>query len=260
MIASLLLVGLASAETPAETPADSPAPPAAPAGDRPVAITRLARGFVNVWVLRSGDDVVLVDTHYAHRAAWVVERLADLGVAPASVRAIVVTHAHGDHGGGAAPLRDATGAPVILGAADAEVAASGRNPPVVPTGFLGRLLRPSVQDDTWPPFQPDVLVSDRLDLRAYGIAGEAIAVGGHTAGSLIVSLAGGDVFVSDQIRGRLLAPRRPTEHFFQPDRDAVHTLLRRVVDDGAARLYPGHGDVLDAADVGDWLDRQADAR
>ena len=63
-----------------------------------------------VWLLRRGDDVVLVDTGFddAERAgAWQISgfrtataALAAVGVAPADVDLVVLTHPHWDHAGG----------------------------------------------------------------------------------------------------------------------------------------------------------------
>ncbi len=61
-----------------------------------------------VWLLRAGDDVVLVDTGFGARSATARQRtlmhcpisaLAYLGVKPESVRDVIITHLHWDHAG-----------------------------------------------------------------------------------------------------------------------------------------------------------------
>lgn len=218
-----------------------------------VEIERLARGYVNVWVVHTDTAAIIVDTHYARAEGWLERRLERRDVKGLS--AIVVTHAHGDHAGGALALHERLGVPVILGASDDATTQAGHNPPIHPTSLLARFVKPSIPQ-RFPAFTASVLVADRLDLRAYGIPGEAVVLGGHTAGSLVVQLDGGDVLVGDLVRGGMLAHHHPTEHLYQPDVAPVHALLDQLLDAGAVRLYPGHGDVLEAADVRKWLDRQ----
>ena len=70
-----------------------------------------------VWLLKSGDDVVLVDTGFNVRAARERGRKQDcdpidslrlLGVDPATIRDVVITHLHYDHAGNLDKLPAAT--------------------------------------------------------------------------------------------------------------------------------------------------------
>ncbi len=61
-------------------------------------------GFVSAYVLARGREAAVVDTGTPGSGAAVVEALAALGLQPADVRHIVLTHDHGDHVGGLAEL------------------------------------------------------------------------------------------------------------------------------------------------------------
>ena len=68
----------------------------------------------------------LIDSGLDSDAARVKSQMAELGLDWRRVRAILLTHAHGDHSGGAQALRQATGAKVYAGQGDADGAAGRR--------------------------------------------------------------------------------------------------------------------------------------
>lgn len=72
------------------------------------------------WVLvADGDEVTLVDTGEPRDLPRVLSSVERIGRAPGDVRAVVLTHAHPDHIGGAERLRADRGLPVRLLAAEA---------------------------------------------------------------------------------------------------------------------------------------------
>ena len=157
---------------------------------------------------------------------------------------ILLTHAHGDHGGAAAELRRATGARIALGAGDAPIAAAGKNDELRPTSFEAEILKHFV-DFKFEPFAPDIAISDSLDLSPWGIAGKAVVMPGHTPGSLVIKLNDREVFVGDMMRGGSMGgavnPTQPHEHYFQPDIRRNQANIRSLIDGGAETFYLGHG-------------------
>ena len=69
-------------------------------------------GFSSVFVVGSVRDAILVDTYTAATASDVIAALEAAGVRPGAVRALIATHGHSDHCGGAAALARWSGAPV----------------------------------------------------------------------------------------------------------------------------------------------------
>lgn len=97
--------------------------------------------FVNIYAFIDDDgQVTLVDTGSKSGPARARAGLAAMGKSPRDVTRIVLTHAHGDHAGGAANLAEESGAPVAINAIDAPFAREGIAPPRDPSTFGGRLV------------------------------------------------------------------------------------------------------------------------
>lgn len=77
--------------------------------------------FLNVYLIRSDDGWILVDTGFGLPGIFdeLAAGFAYAGVAPADLRMILLTHVHPDHGGNAPRLAKLSGAPIYLHPADA---------------------------------------------------------------------------------------------------------------------------------------------
>jgi len=221
----------------------------------PITIERIELQWSNVYLIRTPGAAMLVDAGSPSDRDALAAALAARDV-PLSIKAVVVTHAHADHAGCARWLQT-QGAAVVLGAADAAVAARGSNDPLHATNLLGALLAP-VFMFPFDGFTPDVAVDHEIDLAERGFPElHVVPVPGHTAGSIAVVL-GTEAFSGDLLKGGLvLGPGTPSEHLYQTDRLADHRSLAALLGRGVTRLYPGHSGSLDAAEVKAWLDGAA---
>ena len=186
------------------------------------------------------------------------EALAEHGLGWQDLTLVVVTHGHADHAGGAARVAEASGAPVLAGAADLERLRAGDGGDLPTMGLEARLVRPFVPK-TFPPVEPDHTLSatpgrSSLDLRPYGVAGTALLMPGHTAGSLVVTLDGGgrrEAVVGDLFRGGIMGGRvdahTPHRHYFHDDADRAEAAVGALLDRGVTRFYLGHGGPVSAA-------------
>lgn len=97
--------------------------------------------FINSFALVDADgQVTLVDCGLRRAPARIVEALTRIGKHPSDVTRIILTHAHGDHAGGAREIVDASAAEgVDVHAADEQYVRSGRSAPGAPS-TAGRLL------------------------------------------------------------------------------------------------------------------------
>ena len=190
-------------------------------------------------------------------AAKVGKVLSKQGLTFQDIKGIVITHAHVNHAGGAAELRERSRAPII--AHEDDLPYYKREAPMrfCPTGRVGRyFLRTPLPHQSYAAFEPDVLLSDghSLDLSKFGIAGTVRHTPGHTKGSVSVVLEGhealvGDLVASGILIGGVMRLGRAIRPPFEDDPRAVREELLRLVNAGVARFYMGHGGPLNAREV-----------
>jgi len=183
-----------------------------------------------------GDVPTLVDTGTARDVPRIVARLATLGLTPRDVRRIILTHADGDHAGGAAELQELCGAEVVVHRAEAAYL-SGE----LPAGF--GLLKRAVVALSGRARPPEV---GRWVEGGELIDGlEVVATPGHTPGhiSLVVgrTLIAGDAFTTG---GRCREVPRVMSADVRRSHAAIHLLAERDVE----QAFSGHGDAV--LDVG----------
>jgi metallo-beta-lactamase class B len=155
-------------------PADAPAASAESADLR----VKPARVFDNLyfvgdrstsaWALTTAEGIILLDAGFHHNVeGTIVAGMRELGLDPADIRYVIVSHGHNDHFGGARYLQATYGARIVLSEAD-----------------WSHMV-------TWPqrgspaPFpERDIVVQDGDEIILGGIAVRMVVTPGHTPGTL----------------------------------------------------------------------------
>ncbi len=95
------------------------------------------------WALTTSQGIILIDTLYTYNSEEeIVGGLKKLGLDPAAVKYVIISHAHGDHVGGAKLMQDRFGSHIVMGAPDWDSIEKSVN------GYpLGKPKRDIVADD-----------------------------------------------------------------------------------------------------------------
>jgi len=152
-------------------------------------VYRISAGGVNVYLLWTPNDLVLIDTGYPDDGHAVLNGLSGLGKKPTDLTHILITHCHLDHAGNLATLQRLTDAPTYMHSLDAEMVQAGnakRESTHAAPGLMSRWLYNSTIRDlptTIEPARVDHLIQDgeRLPIDS-GI--QVIHIPGHSAGQV----------------------------------------------------------------------------
>lgn len=88
----------------------------------------LGQTAFSVWALRTSEGIILVDAIFDYSVeAEVIDGLRKLGIDPDEIRYVIISHAHGDHSGGAAILQR-HGARVVMSEADWDLYEASNTP------------------------------------------------------------------------------------------------------------------------------------
>jgi metallo-beta-lactamase class B len=120
----------------------------------------------SAWALKTSGGIILIDTLYNYAVEpEIVDGLKKLGLDPATIKYVIITHAHGDHDEGAKLLQDRYGTHVVMGAPDWD----------------------SIEKNTTMPGGPprrDVVAADGQKITLGDTIVTIITTPGHTPGTL----------------------------------------------------------------------------
>jgi len=160
----------------------------------------------SAWAITTSQGIILLDAIYDYSIeAEVDEGLRKLGLNPADIKYVIVSHGHLDHAGGAKFLQEKYGARLIMSAADYDLLEQ--------------------QNPTWKP-KRDMVATDGMKLTLGDFAMTLYLTPGHTDGTIstifqvrdgstkhTVATWGGTLFNFGANRPRLVSYAQQAERF-----------------------------------------------
>lgn len=186
-----------------------------------------------VYLIDAGE-LVLVDCGAGKSTSRLIDNIHVLGLQPDDLSAVVVTHAHIDHIGSLADIRQRFGVKVIAHSDDAEPIQTGLGTGADAYG-IAYVPRPV----------DEVMSGERLSLRFGKLSLELMHIPGHTPGSIAATtIAGGTkILFGQDIHG----PYHPR---WRGEPEKALTSLQKLLDERADILLEGHyGAIRPAAEV-----------
>jgi glyoxylase-like metal-dependent hydrolase (beta-lactamase superfamily II) len=218
-------------------------------------VHRLGTRLVNWYLVEEGGRLTVVDSGVPGYRPQLDEALSALGRAAADIEAVILTHPHPDHIGLAERIRREAGARVLLPAADADMARTGKPDkkdgsmlPYLRHGaawrLLGHLIRTGgariAKVEEFETFAD----GDVLDVPG---SPRVVATPGHTQGHVAFHLeARGVLFTGDAMCSRNPLTGRPGPQLMpaalQNSTQQALASLDRIAPLDAGTLLFGHGD------------------
>jgi glyoxylase-like metal-dependent hydrolase (beta-lactamase superfamily II) len=203
-------------------------------------------GHVNVLMVRTSVDVVLVDTGcgpgFAPTTGKLLQHLALLGVEPRDVSAVILTHAHRDHVGG---VLDEYGAPAFPHARylvhrDELAFWAGGNPDLSRSGAPAEVKRATAATAARTFAALDKVLSPFADGEQLLAGVRVVAAPGHTPGHCALQVTSGAerlLYVTDAVHHAAINLPHPEWHVaYDADPAAAaesrRSLLARAAADG----------------------------
>jgi glyoxylase-like metal-dependent hydrolase (beta-lactamase superfamily II) len=216
-------------------------------------VHRAGSAYINWYALEEGGRLTILDTGLPGYAGQLPRLLEAIGRTAADVDAIVLTHYHVDHSGGAAGAHELTGAPVMIHGADAPVVRGdipAHRPDLPMTRpYLLKYALTHLMPNGAMRFPTVAVVTEFGDGDVLDIPGRprVLHAPGHTPGSCALYLEdrsvlfSGDVLVTLNTGDGATGPR-VLSRFFQSDAAAAIEALQVLEPVRADLMLPGHGD------------------
>ncbi|MFC7372397.1 MBL fold metallo-hydrolase [Fictibacillus iocasae] len=222
-----------------------------------VRIPILPLHMVNAHLILGPDGAILVDAGIPGSERKIGRALAQEKLTFKDIKLIIITHAHVDHAGSAARLRELTGAPILAHESDAKHYSREEKMTFCPTGRLARLFyKTGFISQHYEGFTPDIVISQNqtFDLQRFGVPGSVTHTPGHTSGSVSVELDSKDAMVGDLLAsgillGGIMRKKHAIRPPFEDDPYEVAQQLLRLISAGNQTFHVGHGAPLGVNEV-----------
>ncbi|MEI6765411.1 MAG: MBL fold metallo-hydrolase [Bacteroidota bacterium] len=204
-------------------------------------ITRIVSGRSNAFLLTDGEKNILIDTSVSRMWSRLRKRIEQSGVN--RIDYLILTHAHFDHAGSAANIREVYKAKVIVHEAEAQHLSAGKHNLPVGTTVISKFLvnvigKRFLSGFKSEPCLPDIPVDATFDLSNIGFNAYLMHTPGHTAGSVSLIVDDEIAIVGDTLFGVFGWTVFPP---FAEDEKLMITSWGKLLETKCSEFLPAHG-------------------
>jgi glyoxylase-like metal-dependent hydrolase (beta-lactamase superfamily II) len=185
-----------------------------------------------IYLIDFDGDLILIDSGAGRSSSQIIRNIEMLGLNPANISHLILTHCHIDHIGSAPFFKKQYGAKILIHELDAPAVEKGDS----------RKTAANWYGTTFPPTAVDRKLKGEYEILTFG--GETLHclhTPGHTPGSISLYLdrAGKRVLFGQDIHG-------PFHKDFDSDIDIWKKSMRKLLDLNADILCEGHFGIFDS--------------
>jgi glyoxylase-like metal-dependent hydrolase (beta-lactamase superfamily II) len=215
-----------------------------------VNIYPISLGMTQCYLIQD-KGAIMIDVGAPKKIKNFIKGIEQAGIKPNDIKLIIPTHGHWDHIGSAKDIKEITGARIAMHHQEKEWLEKAQKhiPPAVTLwghiisktlGFLLPLIH-------FPAAKVDIILRDEdFSLTEFGIPGKIIYTPGHSPGSVSVLLETGDAFVGDLAMNSFPLRLSPGLPLFADNIQKVKDSWKLLLDKGATKIYPAHGNSFSA--------------
>jgi hydroxyacylglutathione hydrolase len=204
-----------------------------------VEVHTISLGIAQAYLIAGFAGTCLVDAGMARQEKQILKAMQAFG--HDDLKLIFITHAHLDHYGSAATLREITGAEIAIHHADADAMARGDTILGECRG-RGKIVGPFLPFAEFllgtDPTPADILLEDGDTLESWGIDARVLHTPGHTAGSSCLLVESRVAFVGDLLSGGI---HPHAQRYYADDWSQIPTSIARLREQNPEMVYAGHG-------------------
>lgn len=174
----------------------------------------------SAWAIPTSEGILVIDALYDYSAeGQIADGLRKLGLDPADIEYVIISHGHGDHVGGAAHLQQEYGARIVMSEADWD------------------LVERSTA--SWPKPRRDIVVQDGHEIRLGDVTARLYLTPGHTPGTISTIVSpirdGDEEYVAAAWGGTAFNFRTDRDRWLQTYGESARR-FNEIVDDADAEI------------------------
>jgi glyoxylase-like metal-dependent hydrolase (beta-lactamase superfamily II) len=206
-------------------------------------IVPIPMGKSNACLVFSSDIVILIDTGCSKNLNPLEQALKQNELQITDIDYIIVTHAHYNHVGHLAEIKEKSGAKVLAHRDAISHLKKGHTPFPKGTMLFSRIISKTgncffSSGGRFTPVEPGIVVEEDYDLSTSELTVSIIHTPGHTSGSICVIINNESAIVGDTLFNMIPGTVYPP---FASDEYELIKSWKKLLATGCSVFYPGHG-------------------